>query len=84
MNSVRMNGVHVFTHFFPTLGSTMESRTYSTIASRAFMNPVGIGRSCFRKRRTAQLTATSTVAATIHSIRTCLVTEKSMPAMVGR
>ena len=84
MNSVRMKGVQVPTHFFPTLGSTMESRTYSTTASSAFMNPDGTGRSCFRYLRTASDTTRSTVPATSHSIRTCLVTDRSMPAIFGR
>ena len=84
MNNVRRRGVQVFTHFLPTFGRAMESRMNSTTASRAFMSPVGIGRSCFRKPRTAVITTTSTKAATNHSISTCLVTEKSIPAMVGR
>ena len=46
--SVSSSGVQVLTHFLPTFGSTIESRTNSTSASRPFMNPVGILRSCFR------------------------------------
>ena len=41
--SVSSSGVHVRTHFDPTLGCTIESRMNSTTASRAFMNPRGTG-----------------------------------------
>ncbi len=44
--NVRKSGVHVTTHFDPTLGCEIESRTNSTTASSAFMDPVGTGRSC--------------------------------------
>ena len=38
----------MFTHLRPTFGCTISSRTYSTTASSAFMNPVGTGRPDFR------------------------------------
>ena len=43
------------------------------------MKPDGTRRSWRRYRRTVSVTTTNTIAATIHSISTCLVTEKSMP-----
>ena len=46
--NVTISGVQVLTHFFPTLGSTIESRMNSTTASSAFVNPEGTSRSCFR------------------------------------
>ena len=82
--SVSTRGVQVLTHFLPTLGSTMESRTYSTTASRAFMKPEGMGRSCFRYLRMVHVATRKTNVATSHSISTCFVTEKSMPPIVGR
>ncbi len=48
MKKVRISGVHVFTHFRPTFGSVISSRTNSTTNSSAFMNPFGTRRSCFR------------------------------------
>ena len=40
--NVRISGVQVLTHFLPTFGCTIESRTNSTTASSAFMKPDGI------------------------------------------
>ncbi len=48
------------------------------------MKPDGTSRSCLRYRRTVRVTTTKTNAATSHSMKTCLVTEKLMPAIVGR
>ena len=48
------------------------------------MKPVGTGRPDFRYRRTTVVTIRKTTAATSHSMNTCLVTDKSMPAIVGR
>ena len=45
---VRTSGVQLFTHLRPTLGCTISSRTNSTTASRPFMNPEGMRRSCFK------------------------------------
>ena len=81
---VRMSGVHVFTHLRPTLGSTMVSRTNSTTHSIPFIRPDGSGRSWRRYRRTVHVTTTKTITATSHSMSTCLVTEKSMPKILGR
>jgi hypothetical protein len=38
---VSASGAHVCTHLRPTFGSTIESRTNSTTASRPFMKPDG-------------------------------------------
>ena len=43
--SVSSSGVQVFTHLRPTFGSTMPSRTNSTMLSSAFMKPEGTRRS---------------------------------------
>ncbi len=81
---VSSSGAHVLTHFLPTFGRSIESRIHSTRYSSAFAKPEGIGRSCFVYRRTVKESRMNTNADTSHSIRTCLVTEKSMPAIVGR
>jgi len=60
-----------------------ESRINWTTASRAFMNPVGIGRSCFKYFCVDQVMTKNRNAATSQSIKTCLVTEKLMPSKVG-
>ena len=52
MKNVSMSGVQVLTHLRPTFGCTISSRTYSTTASSALMNPVGTGRPELRNRRT--------------------------------
>ncbi len=83
-NNVRIRGVQVWTHLRPTFGCTTSSRTKSTTASMAFMNPVGTGLPDFRNRRTTTVTTRNTTVATSHSMNTCFVTEKSTPAMVGR
>ena len=84
MKNVRISGVQVLTHLRPTFGCTISSRTYRTTASRALMNPVGTGRPDLRYRRTTVVTRMNTKPATSHSMKTCLVTEKSIPAIVGR
>ena len=48
------------------------------------MNPSGTGRPDVRYRRTTVVTIRNTNAATSHSMKTCLVTEKSIPPIVGR
>ncbi len=83
-NSVRRSGVHVMVHLSPTLGRTTESRMNSTTVSSAFMNPDGTRRSCLMYRRTKNVTTTNTSDATSQSMKTCLVTEKSIPPIVGR
>ena len=47
------------------------------------MNPVGMGRSCFRYFRVDQVKTMNRRTATSQSIKTCLVTEKLMPSTVG-
>ena len=82
--NVRRSGVQVLTHFVPTLGSTIESRMNWTTNSSAFMKPDGIIRSCLRYRRVVRVTPRKTTTATSQSMKTCLVTEKSMPKTGGR
>ena len=47
------------------------------------MKPEGMCRSWRRYRRTVSVTRKNTSAATIHTISTCLVTERSTPKTFG-
>src|SRR5262245_38793851 len=62
----------------------MESRTHSTITSRALDMPFGVADPERRWRRTEVVATTKTTSAAIHSIRTCLVTSMLMPKSGGR
>ena len=44
--NVRIRGAQLFTHFGPTFGFTIESRTKETTISSAFISPVGINLRC--------------------------------------
>jgi SH3-like domain-containing protein len=83
-NSVSTNGVQTAVHLRPTFGSTMLSRTNRTTASSAFMKPVGTSLSCRRYARTTGTTTARIRPATIQSIRTCLVTDRSTPKTTGK
>src|SRR5262249_27075636 len=73
----------VFAYLEPTFGRTMVSRINSTTASMTFANPKGADGPCFKYFRTVQVMTTNRKAPTSHSIRTCLVTDRSIPNTVG-
>ena len=83
--SVRISGVQVLHPFLPDVGQHDGvadeldhglERVHEPGRDEAVLLQIARGRS--------SVTTTNTIAATSHSIRTCLVTEKSMPAIVGR
>ena len=55
----------------------------STPISSTFIGPVGTSRGCRMYRRTIAVMTTKSIAATSHSMNTCLVTDRSMPK-IGR
>ena len=74
-NNVRTNGVQVMTHFGPTFGLTMESRMNWTMASIPFIHPDGAVLLLDKNFLTGIITAIPTNKATIHNMKTCLVTD---------
>jgi hypothetical protein len=81
--NVNMSGVHVFTHFGPTLGATIESRINCVIDSIAFAIPFGIKLFCLIYARTGIIFVIDTNGATIHNINTCFVTDIFIPNNCG-
>ena len=63
------------THFGPTFGLTMESRMNWTMASIPFIHPEGAALLLDKNFLTGIITATPTNKATIHNMKTCLVTD---------
>jgi hypothetical protein len=60
------------------------SRRNSTMTSMPLAAPEGFSSARLMERRTMSVTMENTRAATSHSMNTCLVTEKSIPPIVGR
>ena len=81
--NVNKRGVQVITQFWPTFGLDIESFTNSTMYSIRvthfdFTLPL-LDRYFLR----GKIMTTDTIIATIHNIKTCLVTEKSIPKSSG-
>ena len=81
--NVNINGVQVLTHFSPTFGLTIESLINWTMASMAFNQPEGMADLLFKNDLIGIIIDSETTIATSHNIKTCFVTERFIPAIVG-
>ena len=81
--NVRKRGVHVITQFWPTLGLDIESFTNSTRYS-IIVTHLDFSFPLLEKYfLNGMIMTNDKMAATIHNIKTCLVTEKSIPKSSG-
>ena len=77
--NVSKTGAQVITHFCPRFGMAIESLMNFTIASIAFIHPEGTRLPLDKYFLTGIIIEIETIKATSHNIRTCFVTEKSIP-----